>query len=283
MATVAVAFLARGADDGWDASCARFLASYRRYRPGIDHLLYVIFKGFSDACALNEAENLFKGVRQTPVFLDDNSFDIGAYIECADQISEDLICVLNTSSEVLADDWLWKLAKNLTQPNVGLVGATASYESLEELNNGFPVFPNIHIRSNAFMIDRNLFRHITEGLVVSEKIDTFRFESGAQSLTRQIISMGREVLLVGRNGRGYSPKWWPMSNTFRQGTQSNLLIADNQTRNFAANSWPEKREIALTTWGQYINGRELLDNESVKGISKRRGLFPRRWTVLRSE
>lgn len=252
VSTIAVAFLARGADVGWRTACERFLGSYRRCRPGVEHSLYVIFKGFHDANALNEATNLFSRVPHKPVFLADDSFDIGAYIEWANRIDEDLICVLNTSSEILAEDWLRKLAVNLALPNVGLVSATGSYESLNELNQTFPVFPNIHIRSNAFMLDRDSFCRITKGQVIRDKLDAFHFESGPQSMTRQILAMGQEILLVGRNGRGYSPKWWPTSGTFRLGTQSNLLVADNQTRNFAALRWPEKREFVLRTWGYYI-------------------------------
>lgn len=266
VATIAVAFLARGADVGWYPSCERFLGSYRRYRPGVEHSLYVIFKGFPNASALDEAKDLFSSVRHKPVSLGDDSFDIGAYIEWANQIDEDLICALNTSSEILAEDWLRKLAVNLALPNVGLVGATGSYESLNEMNQSFPMFPNPHIRSNAFMIDRESFCRITKGQVIAEKIDAFHFESGPQSMTRQILAMGREILLVGRNGRGYSPQWWPTSDTFRLGTQSNLLVADNQTRNFTAFCWPEKREFVLRTWGCYIRAEELmLKTQSVRG------------------
>jgi len=48
------------------------------------------YTGFdnSSASALNEANNLFSSVRHTPVFLDDDSLDIGAYIELANQIEE---------------------------------------------------------------------------------------------------------------------------------------------------------------------------------------------------
>jgi hypothetical protein len=107
------------------------------------------------------------------------------------------------------------------------------------------------------MINRELFCRITKGRLMRDKLDAFLFESGPDSMTRQILALGQEALLVGRNGRGYSSKWWPTSDTFRQGTQSNLLVADNQTRNFAAMPWPEKHEFVLRTWGPYIND-ELL-------------------------
>lgn len=261
--TIAVAFLARGADLDWRSSCERFLRSYQRYRPGADHSLYVIFKGFPDDRALDEGKTLFSSVPHTPVFLSDDRFDIGAYIEWANQIDEDIICVFNTASEILAEDWLRKLQVNLAMPNVGVVGATGSYESLKEWHRAFPVFPNIHIRSTAFMIDRKLFCHITKGLVIANKLDAFYFESGPQSMTRQVLASGGEPLLVGRNGRGYSPKWWPMSDTFRQGTQCNLLVADNQTRNFAALPWWEKRQFVFRTWGNYIREEFMLRQKAL--------------------
>jgi hypothetical protein len=260
---IAVAFLARGADVGWHASCERFVGSYRRCRPGVEHSLYVIFKGFPDASTLDDAKTLFGNVHHEPVFTGDDSFDIGAYIEWANQIDEEMICVFNTSSEILAEDWLRKLAVNLALPNVGLVGATGSYESLNELNRSFSMFPNVHIRSTAFMIDRKLFCHVTKGLVIAHKIDAYDFESGQQSMSRQILAMGRDILLVGRNGRGYSPKWWPTSDTFRLGTQSNLLVADNHTRNFTALPWLEKQEFVRRSWGKYIREGELIEFPSI--------------------
>jgi hypothetical protein len=210
---------------------------------------------------LEKANTLFNGVPHKQVFLGDNSLDIGAYIEWANMIEEDLICVFNTASEILVPDWLRKLAINLALPNVGLVGATASYESLNEFNSAFPEFPNIHIRSTAFMIDRKLFLSIAEGLKIANKIDAFHFESGPKSLTRQVLAKGKEILLVGRNGRGYSPKFWATSHTFRQSTQRNLLVADNQTRNFSAFPWGKKREFVVRTWGKYIRDGQSLHFE----------------------
>lgn len=248
--TIAIAYLARGSDRDWLFSCQRFLNSYRRNPAGINHSLYVIFKGFEHDVDIEKARALFMCIPHEPVFLADDSFDIGAYIEWANMVEEELICVLNTGSEILAPNWLRKLAVNLAIPKVGLVGATASYESLSELNSAFPPYPNIHIRSTAFMIDRGLFCRITEKQEIAHKIDAYHFESGPQSLTRQVLAMRKDVLLVGRNGRGYSPKFWADSDTFRQGMQRNLLVADNQTRNYSAFTWNEKMKLVMSTWGR---------------------------------
>jgi hypothetical protein len=238
----------------------------------------VIFTGFADARALDEAKNLFGSVRYQPVLLHNDRCGIGNCIELANRIHEDLICVLDRPSEILADDWLRKLAVNLALPNVALVGATGSYEGLKQLKQSSPMFPNPHIRLNAFMIDREVFRSIGRNQVFAGPLDALDFESGRQSLTRQILAMSRDVLLVGRNGRGYSPKWWPASDTCFQSTQGNLLVADDQTRGFAALRWPAKRAVALSAWGSYIREEQLMvmtQRPGRFGVFGRKGPSPR--------
>ena len=159
--------------------------------------------------------------------------------------------MLNSSSEILSPHWLYKLAANLSIPDVGMVGATASYESLAFLNRAFPKFPNIHIRTNAFMIARALFCNLTKGVAIADKMDAHLLESGPDSLSQQVLSMGKEILVVGRNGRGYSPPLWPTSGTFRLGNQENLLISDNRTRQFSSTSPGEKEFTVHRTWGRY--------------------------------
>jgi hypothetical protein len=81
-------------------------------------------------------------------------------------------------------------------------------------------------------------------------------------------------MLVGRNGRAYPPEWWPFSDTFRQGQQENLLVADNITRTYDSSTWPEKQFLVQQTWGRFIreenvpsNSRDLriLTNVSLPG------------------
>ena len=44
--------------------------------------------------------------------------------------------------------------------------------------------------------------------------------------------MNLQVLLVGREGRPYEKEEWSRSKTFRLDNQQNLLVADNQTRQY---------------------------------------------------
>jgi hypothetical protein len=112
----------------------------------------------------------------------------------------------------------------------------------------FDPFPNYHIRTNGFMISRDLMRKIKYPSIVS-KLDAYRFESGKHSLTKQIMSMNLSVLVVGKDGKGYEKEEWFKSNTFWQGDQSNLLVADNQTNRYLSSDINVKRHLSQSAWG----------------------------------
>lgn len=112
----------------------------------------------------------------------------------------------------------------------------------------FDPFPNYHIRSNAFIL-----RH--EDLVkivcpkIKNKIDAYKCESGKRSITKQIIELGKSVLVIGKDGIAYEKEYWWKSNTFWQGNQSNLLVSDNQTRAYAASELNKKNFSKHSAWG----------------------------------
>jgi len=54
--TIAVAYLARGADKDWLLSIERFFESYKLYQAGVKHSLYVIFKGYKCNADLEKAK-----------------------------------------------------------------------------------------------------------------------------------------------------------------------------------------------------------------------------------
>jgi hypothetical protein len=247
--SLALFYLACGADTDHLKLFRRFVFSYRKVSPGLEHKLYVIFKDFKDIEHLKSALETFSQQNYHPIYMDDEPFDVGAYVCAAKQVPCDRVCFLNTDTEILCDGWLAKLAANFDQPIVGLVGATGSFE---RLNWRFPRFPNVHVRFNCFMMKRDLLLTLLSGCRIRTKKDADFVESGPAGLTRRIFDMGLSALLVGRDGRGYSVPWWSESQTFRQGAQSNLLAHDNVTRKFRDMPWPEKKEMSLRTWGEYL-------------------------------
>jgi hypothetical protein len=207
----------------------------------------VIFKGIEKK-SLNRAKEIFSNLEYQPIYLNDNSLDIGAYVEVSSLISDDIVVYLNTSSEILIPNWLNLIVSNLSKPNVGLVGCTGSFESLSLFSAQFPKFPNAHVRTNAFAISRNLFREVTSNLSIESKMDAWLFESGDNSLTRKIRSMGLSCLIAGRNGKGYGTASWGKSGVFRSLNQGNLIIADNQTRGYASASVINQLKMTINTW-----------------------------------
>ena len=253
-ASTALVFLVRGRDAAWEASLRRFLASWRRHPAGLAHDLVLVCKGFDDPSGqrLVEEEAARAGARCLPV--EDGSFDLGAYRDAARMLLHERLCFLNGHSEILADGWLLKLARQLDRPDMGMVGCTGSFE----VPRDFPSLrhPNVHLRTNGFLLGRGLFLEAVGGRAIRRKQDAYALESGPASLTRTVLSLGLGIAVVGADGQGYPPRLWPRSRTFRLGRQDNLLVGDNQTRAVATMTWDDRAFLARHTWGRYLT--ELL-------------------------
>jgi glycosyltransferase involved in cell wall biosynthesis len=115
----------------------------------------------------------------------------------------------------------------------------------------FAPFPNPHIRSNGFMISRKRFLEL-RGVDIKTKFDANVFESGVDSMTNQIRRQGLKAVVVGRSGLGYDVADWARSGTFRLGDQENLILTDNQSRNFSSMTPGAKATYARMTWGDYL-------------------------------
>jgi hypothetical protein len=246
---ISIFYIARGKDQNSISLFKDFAKSYTAHPPGINHNLYIIFKGFYNPEHIKRAKSCFKNLHYKSLYFADDSFDIGAYLEAAKKIDSKYICCLKTSSIILADNWLLKLYVNLSDSTVGLVGATGSFESLSQYNyKNFPAFPNAHIRSSAFMIKSKYLLKFFSNFKVKSKDDAWLFESGQFSLSNMIYADGKECLIVGKNGRGYSSSFWKISGTYRFGYQENLLIGDNVTNFYMKEPSSSKRALSFNTW-----------------------------------
>ena len=116
----------------------------------------------------------------------------------------------------------------------------------------FPSFPNHHIRSNTFMLSREVMLKINCPNIRS-KIDAYKCESGKKSITRQVEMLGKAVLVVGKDGQGYEKNDWWKSNTFWCSNQENLLVSDNQTRMYLNSDLKTKYYYSNSAWGQFIS------------------------------
>lgn len=112
----------------------------------------------------------------------------------------------------------------------------------------FPPFPAPHLRTNAFLLERRLMLRLTGR--TTDKTGAYRLESGRRSLTRRIEQSGLRALVAGRDGIAYDSRDWPSSQTFWQGSQQNLIIADNQTRAYEAGDFAVRRVLSAHAWGK---------------------------------
>ncbi len=223
-----------------------------------------------------------RGVEHRLVELKRPVLDLPAYGLAALQLEHERLCLLNSYSTILVDGWLGVLTRALDEPGVGLVGASGSWESQAEWIRGKPVywpyqlaflprarrhyprFPNPHIRTTAFMLERALLLEMGLQHAVDKRA-TYLLESGPHSVTRQVQARGLRAVVAGRDGRAYDVEEWPRSATYRAGGQENLLVADNRTGDWGGASPRLRRRLSRDAWGsaaQSYNPRSMASMRS---------------------
>ena len=310
----------------------RFIESYKNFNSGVEHIFITVYKGFESE-EKRLSEDIFKEIETRQLDVSDDMTDINAYLIAAKSFPDiDIFCFLNTFSEIVCNNWLLFLSDALLTENVGIAGATVSYESLLNscrliskvlwlMNNDFlkydakiysyfktiidqqqpnwrlkksffswlpclsnqtagyhqlqkydfmfedywkiltahdgvyeflkdiPPFPNPHVRSNGFVIRRtHLVEYFGNSGVISKQ-ESYLFESGVDGLTRKFLKNKMRAVVVNNSGNIYDVDRWLFSKTFRLEGQENLLIQDNQTRNFQKLNIDEKYIYKLMTWG----------------------------------
>lgn len=246
-----------------------FLRSYHDHTAGAEHELVIVLNGASGAGRAALPAEL-ADTKHHLIELERPVLDLPAYGLAARQLQHQRLCFLNSYSTILADGWLGQLAQALEDPTVGVAGATGSWESQAEWIRGktrywlyqlallararedYPRFPNPHIRTTAFMLDRQLL--LAMGLEqATDKRATYLLESGRHSVTRRIQERELRPVVVGRDGRVYDIEEWPHSATYRAGGQQNLLVADNRTRDWEHASPRLRKRLSRDAWGGASN------------------------------
>ncbi|HEX5307681.1 MAG TPA: hypothetical protein VFW38_01225 [Solirubrobacteraceae bacterium] len=244
----------------YGVECAQsFLASYREHPPGTDHRLVLALAG--PAGDRGPWHETFAQVEHEPIELG-LGMDLDHYRTVAERRPAARYCFLNTVTTALAKDWLRYLERALLEPGVGMVGATGSYESpysvrpgpLRRLRPGYEPYPNPHLRTNGFALERELLLALAwpTGL---NKLQAVGLEAGSNGLTRQVAARGLDTAIVGRDGVAYPPERWRQSATFRGGGQRNLLLADNRTRHFQEAGAVTRNALSWLAWRRLAGAR----------------------------
>ena len=199
-----------------------FIESYILNTPDSDHDLIIAFNGLAKKHS-EPLKNYLDILADKNLHAKTISFKSGQDLDIYDQIAKSekysFFLFLNTYSIIQNSKWL-EIFRNSISPEIGIIGATGSFSSyLTAINRKtyvdlfssntffskynslkyflklnfiygklFKYFPNPHIRTNAFLIKRELFLKITKPQFNS-KIDAYIFENGKNSMTNQLLGM----------------------------------------------------------------------------------------------
>jgi len=266
------------------AAFKRFLDTYRANPAGVDHDLLIVFKGFSRRRQTEEYDRILAGVAHRRHFVADAGLDIGPYFQVVKDHDYRYFCFLNSFSRILSREWLRILHHWVKESGVGLAGATGSWQSvvsdyldyqqfvgdpktlrerlrsirrsfwyLRTVKGAFLPFPNYHIRTNAFVVAREVLAKLHIG-AISGKWDAYRFESGTNGLSQQVQRLNLSPIVAGKDGEGYERERWPLAETFWLKNQGNLLVADNQTSNYASGDAALRERLAYMAWRCWPDG-----------------------------
>jgi hypothetical protein len=271
--TLAVLYLWRGQDGGLDAGTL-FLDSYRALAAGCAHELIVLLKGWHRIPGVDQARRRARAQAARVIELPDDGYDFGAYFRAARQVDHSLVCFLNTHSRITAERWLANLRDAAEQHNVGAAGATGSWGTLTPRARGpgvtlpglaawplrfaahigrFPSFPNPHLRSNALLLPRERFLAFADAAAAPARKNGAHFlESGRGSLSAFLRVRGLRPVVVGADAKVFDAADWMASGTFRVPGQPNLMITDNQTRNYALADRRMRRILEFAAWGETL-------------------------------
>lgn len=285
-------FLARGINAGMPA-LQRFIASYEACPPRIEHRLRIIAKGW-DADGRARVETLARRAGAEVVDQPDDGFDLGAYARYAATTDAPVCAFLNSHSEVLRPGWLAMMARAAEQPGIGAVGCSGSWATTflsplvsfavirdllarrrlrpaitharffcrvapaSWLREGrlYPMFPNRHLRTNAFLIATALFRRFARAdALPATKRDSHLMECGRGGMTQWLARQGLETRVVTAHGAFAPADWW-RSGGYATPGQPGLLVGDNMTRDYAAYTIDQRRAHEVAVWGRYLTPEE---------------------------
>lgn len=188
-------------------SAEAFLESYRQHDAGLAHVLVLVLKG--RCAALPEPETGVFGGHRPPLQgqvvsfrVADFGFDLRAYRVAARRLAGfEFICCLNSHTRVTAAGWLADLHALAAQAFVGMAGAFGSRESFYQNRPVwwrrwfFPPFPNHHLRTNGFMMRRELMLRVWPRWTWTKRL-CYLAESGRVGISRRVQRLGLTLAAI---------------------------------------------------------------------------------------
>lgn len=203
----------------------RFVASYRKFPPGIAHRTMIVCQGCRPVA--HSLETLMQ-LPNCSFYVHNNSgWDIGGFITVSRIIPEDIMVCFGSSAYFKREGWLARMVETWQKHGPGFYGSLASYE----------ISP--HINTSGFWCPPRLLSEYP--LRVQTKAQRYDFEFGKNAMWKWCLKNGIKVRLATWDGEYEWPDWRKPDNIYRRGDQSNCLAFFHHNDNFERAS-AEKRE-----------------------------------------
>ena len=209
--------------------------------------------------------------------------DFGAYLDGAKQSNETYICCLNTTCEIMCENWLQKLySPILKNNNYQMVGVSGSYElcpkyvrdyrSLKNIKDkiltffkrinvfrnfyrffftkNMKGFPNYSIRTSAFLINKKIFLdYFSVNRLPVTKLEAYNIENGDNSISNFILKNGYTFCVVDKFGNVFDKNNFDKSETYRSNLK-NYIIKDRQHEIYENSNFLSKKYLRKICWGK---------------------------------
>jgi hypothetical protein len=256
--------------------------------------IYIIFKGWEEKKYINP-KTFFSNIKKNISFFyfSDDGFDLGTYFKILKYVDEEYIYFFNSTSRIVDDNFFKFSINAMFDKKLGLLGWAGSFGTLRPsikkiffklkiniiinknfintikdllidviafprhlyLYKNFPKFPNPHVRSNAFLIKKDLYEEFSKISKYPEtKIEACELESGKNGLTKFVQKKGYDVKVVNSKNKIFDIRECDKSETWRTGDRQHVLVADNGTFFY------EKMPISRKLFKEYSAWEEIKTN-----------------------
>lgn len=207
----------------YDRGHARFLDTYRKFTPTVEHDLIIV------NCGITKDVSPFDDIAHKYCYYDGLGSDCGTYQAVVPTLNYDLVLCLNSIVYFWRPGWLEPFISACDRFGPGVYGASASCEN------------NPHLRTPSIACSPKVMSGYP--MLINSRQDAIEFESGPNNFSLWSEQSGYASVMVASDGFYHRENWRTPNNIFRRGDQSNCLIWDRHTEIYAKASAAEKIQL----------------------------------------
>lgn len=248
-------------------SLKNFINNYKKYKSGYSHDLLICYKLINEKHIIKLEKELhgIKHIKFVDTF-QKNDWDFGSYSRVAKNYLNSSIFFMNSHSYPIKNNWLKKFMAHYRQKTI--ISSSGSYESITnqvkfkkpyniisfikkklKAKKSFTKFPNPHLNTANFLIKGNDFYKYIKGKQFNNKYETWKIESGFNSLTQFFKTKKFKLFVVNSEGKKFAEDRWMYSETYHYKNQSKSLMSDKHSRKYLKYNKSLKLISQKAVWG----------------------------------